>query len=108
MQIVKKNENRIPHRLTQSVDSDEKDIAMTVWNKHKSLGFLLSKVIACMLRKIRTCFFKLNPIMCLFSMNLNKGLGPLIIRHNQACNAVQHLLPHFFLLEKAKIAVHVY
>lgn len=40
MQIVKKNENRIPHRLTQSVD--EKDIAMTVWNKHKSLGFLLS------------------------------------------------------------------
>lgn len=91
MQIVKKNENRIPHRLTQSVDSDEKD-----------------KVIACMLRKIRTCFFKLNPIMFLFFMNLNKGLGPLIIRHNQACNAVQHLLPHFFLLEKAKIAVHVY
>lgn len=40
MQIEKKNENRIPHRLTQSVDSDEKD-----------------KVIACMLRKIRTCFF---------------------------------------------------
>lgn len=30
MQIVKTNENRIPHRLTQSVDSDEKDIAMTV------------------------------------------------------------------------------
>lgn len=43
MQIVKKNENRIPHRFTQSVDSEEKDIAMTVWNKHKSLGFLLSK-----------------------------------------------------------------
>lgn len=48
MQIVKKNENRIPHRLTQSVDSEEKDIAMTVWNKHKSLGFLLSKQSYCM------------------------------------------------------------
>lgn len=46
MQIVKKNENRIPHRLTQSVD--EKDIAMTVWDKHKSLGFLLSKQSYCM------------------------------------------------------------
>lgn len=46
MQIVKKNENRIPHRLTQNVD--EKDIAMTVWNKHKSLGFLLSKQSCCM------------------------------------------------------------
>lgn len=46
MQIEKKNENRIPHRLTQSVD--EKDIAMTVWNKHKSLGFLLSKQSYCM------------------------------------------------------------
>lgn len=46
MQIVKKNENRIPHRLTQSVD--EKDIAMTVWDKHKSLGFLLSKPSYCM------------------------------------------------------------
>lgn len=46
MQIVKKNENRIPHHLTQSVD--EKDIAMTVWDKHKSLGFLLSKQSYCM------------------------------------------------------------
>lgn len=48
MQIVKKNENRITRRLTQSVDSEEKDIAMTVWNKHKSLGFLLSKQSYCM------------------------------------------------------------
>lgn len=30
MQIVKKNENRITRRLKQSVDSEEKDIAMTV------------------------------------------------------------------------------
>lgn len=44
----KKNENRIPHRFTQSMDSEEKDIAMTVWNKHKSLGFLLSKQSYCM------------------------------------------------------------
>lgn len=62
MQIVEKNENRIPHRLTQSVDSDEKDIAMTVWNKHKSLGFLLSKQSYCMYATKNTnLFFQIKP-----------------------------------------------
>lgn len=65
------------------MDSDEKDIVMMVWNKYKLLGFYWeNKVIVCMLCKIWICFFKLNLIMFLFFMNLNKVFGLFIIWYN--------------------------